>query len=313
MTVVADIMKMLEHKTAFSAEQALEDLVKVYEDGIAAKQSCKSAQDLLDAGIAEYLKVFKVANAQMCQQEIDEDYMLLRSVVDSFKHKNWSGALLGAFEAFMESRSAFKSCTPTLFMNWKWSAKGNMDACQTDMEDAADTVFTIVNEVLNNTVDPTTLVTQVTQVVHDIDKAVKGSTADCQLPQAITDGIAAAEDEFLKHIPVADKAACKKDIDSAIPEVMKLIADIKKNSTFHIALDAAALEKIVTAAEKDCKPTNTTRKVSKHGFQLSPADQKCQKDVTGLFDDAIQIEKLSNKTDFFSKIKLAKYMADAAL
>ena len=111
-------------------------------------------------------------------------------------------------------------------------------------------VVTIIRETLNNTLDPNTLVTQVTQVVNDIDKCIK----ECNSTSGLQDLYTAAEDEFFKYENVTDATKCRADMDKAFPEAMAVLDDLKNKKVFKLAGAIAALASTVTSIETDCKP-----------------------------------------------------------
>lgn len=95
---------------------------------------------------------------------------------------------------------------------------------------------------------------------------------------------------------------------------MKVIHDLATNSTFHLAIDAAALASTVKEVEVDCKPVKGSLFApSKRVVVIDMSKSKgCEKDAESVMDDVATIFKLINKTDFMSKIKLMAAVTDVA-
>jgi hypothetical protein len=139
------------------------------------KKEC-SVEGVLDAMVAEYLSKEKVINPDYCETELDETIPLVAAVVKDLETKDITKLAFDAIQFLTEGEGILSDCkrAPTestqqpevplpnsLLLEFvEHQIHPMKDLCTTDAEDGADMVFTIIDEVLlNNTVDPDTLVT----------------------------------------------------------------------------------------------------------------------------------------------------------
>jgi len=143
---------------------------KMVTDGQRMVHECGNLQDIIDAGIDEYVKLFNPRNATVCRDDLNNEWIQFGLVMQDVEASDYTKLLTDVMQFASLAEGIYNNCGPNITMAG--------DVCETTAKDMMDQVFDVFQMLIKGDIDPTQLLEDAEKAYQDLQNLANCSNIE---------------------------------------------------------------------------------------------------------------------------------------